>query len=223
MSVTDDDVTAADTVPAAPAGGVRWKRFAAMLGLTGAVTAALVTLTAQGVLAANFSISGMPFKVTADRLDGHGFQQWATIDEMAGGDKNPNAGDSGGQLFLLVSAINKAELTKLCQSVDLGAVAIKITAGDNGTPVKATALVVDSDLITGDADFSNINVGQDASTFNQVIDPKTGKPITGPLGVFGQQADNVVITNLMQNNYSTTASVFTLPHLRMALSTSGGC
>ena len=220
MSVTNDEVG----TPEPTAGGVRWKRFGAMLGLTGVVTAALVALTAQGVLAVNFSISGMPFKITADRLDGQGFEQYATIDNMAGGADNPNAGDSGGQLFLIVSAINKAELTKLCQSVDLGGVAIKITAGDAGTPVKATALVVDSDLITGNADFSNINVGQDASTFTKVIDPASGKPIApDQLGIFGQQADRVVITNLVQNNYATTASVFTLPHLRMELSTKGGC
>src|SRR5690349_16702515 len=107
MSATEE-VGAAEPVQDAPTSGTRWKRFGVMLGLTGAATAALVTLTAQGVLAANFSISGMPFKIKADRLHGVGFQQWATIDEMAGGDKNPNAGDTGGQVLVMVSAVNKA-------------------------------------------------------------------------------------------------------------------
>ena len=73
-------MTTPDNVPAA--GGVRWKRFGGMLALTGAVTAGLVALTASGVLAANFSISGMPFTVTATKLHGEGFEQFATLDQM---------------------------------------------------------------------------------------------------------------------------------------------
>jgi hypothetical protein len=200
-------------------GGVRWKRFGIMAGLTGAVTAGLVALTANGVLAANFSISGMPFTVTATKLHGTGFEQFATIDTMI--EDSPNAGDTGGQMVLIVSAIDKAELTKLCQSVSLGGMNLKITAGDGSTPVSATALVVDSHLITGDADFGTINVGQDASTFDKVHDPATGKVIKGGEGVFGQQADTVDILNLRQNNYATTAAKFTLPHLRMTFTTDG--
>ena len=211
-------MTTPDNVPAA--GGVRWKRFGGMLALTGAVTAGLVALTASGVLAANFSISGMPFTVTATNLHGDGFEQYATLDNMI--DNSPNAGDTGGQMVLIVSAINQAQLTNLCQSVSLGGVNLKITAGDNGNKVQARALVVDSDLITGDADFQNINVGQDASTFDKVTDPATGRTIKGGEGVFGQQADTVDIDNLRQNNYATTAARFTLPHLRMAF-TSSGC
>jgi hypothetical protein len=211
-------MTTPETVPTA--GGVRWKRFGGMIAVTGVVTAGMVALTASGVLAANFSISGMPFTVTATNLHGDGFEQYATLDNMI--DNSPNAGDTGGQLVLIVSAINQAQLTNLCQSVSLGGINLKITAGDNGHKVQARALVVDSDLITGDADFTNINVGQDASTFDKVTDPATGKTIKGGEGVFGQQADTVDINNLRQNNYATTAARFTLPHLRMAF-TSSGC
>jgi len=212
-------MTTPETVPTA--GGVRWKRFGGMLALTGAVTAGLVALTASGVLAANFSISGMPFTVTATNLHGDGFEQYATIDNMI--ENSPNCTpDNGCQELVIVSAINEAQLTKLCQSVDLGPISLKITAGDNGNPVQAKALVVDSDLISGDADFKNINVGQDASTFDKVKDPNTGEKIKGGEGVFGQQADTVDINNLRQNNYATTAAKFTLPHLRMSF-TSSGC
>ena len=207
------------STPEVAAGGVRWKRFGIMLGLTGAVTAGLVTLTANGVLAANFSISGMPFTVTATNLHGDGFEQYATLDTMI--DNSPNAGDTGGQMVLIVSAIDQATLTNLCQSVSLGGVNLKITAGDNGNKVQARALVVDSDQINGDANFTNINVGQDASTFDKVHDPATGRVIKGGEGVFGQQADTVDINNLRQNNYATTAARFTLPHLRMLFSGNG--
>lgn len=189
-------------------GKTRWRRFAAMLVASGAVAVAMVTLTAQGVIAAQFSVSGMPFIVTAERLDGTGFEQFATLDEMA--PNSPNAGNTGGQLVLIVSAIDSAKLTKLCQSIDLGGMYLKLTAGDAGTPVTARTLVVDSDVLSGNASFTNINIGQDASTLTAV------PGVTGNIGVLGQQADLVTITNLRQNNYATTAASFTLPNLHMS-------
>lgn len=193
----------------------RWRRFAAAMGVSGALAAAMVVFTANGLLAASFSISGIPFTVTASELRGTGFEQFAAIDEMAPG--SPNAGDTGGQVVVIVSAIDRATLTNLCQSIDLGGMALKITAGDSGRPVSARTLVVDSDLITGDAEFTQINIGQDASTLDKVPGVK------GNIGVFGQQADEVTITNLRQNNWATTAATFTLPNLRLAFTTSGGC
>ncbi|MEV1289446.1 DUF6230 family protein [Micromonospora sp. NPDC049679] len=194
-------------------GRVRWRRFSAMILGAGAISAALVALTAEGVLAAQFSISGMPFTVTADKLSGTGFEQFATLDQMA--ENSPNQGDTGGQLVLIVSAIDKAELSNLCQSIDLGGMHMKITAGNAGKPVAAKTLVVDSDEIAGDASFNNINIGQDASTMDAV------PGVRGNLGVFGQQADTVTITKLRQTNYATTAATFSLPHLRMSFASDG--
>jgi hypothetical protein len=200
--------------PPSARGGMRWKRFAGMLGVTGAMATAMVALTAQGVLAANFSISGMPFVVTAERLDGTGFEQFATLDEMI--PDSPNQGDTGGQVVVIVSAVDKATLTKLCQSVSLGGMYMKLTAGDDKDPVTAKTLVVDSDLVQGDASFNKIDIGQDASTLSRV------KGVNGNPGVFGQQAETVEILHLRQNNYATTAATFKLPHLRMAF-TDDGC
>jgi hypothetical protein len=217
MSTTKQPVSPADPgaddaeqeFPAAA--GVRWKRFGAMFALTGAMAAGLVALTAQGVLAAGFSISGMPFVVTADKLDGTGFEQFATIDET-----EPLPGEDPEQKVLIVSAINTATLTNLCQSVDMVGGYLKITAGDAGEPVSAKTLLVDSDLITGNASFNKINIGQDSSTLDQV------PGVVGNRGVFGQQADHVQILNLRQNNFATTAVTFKLPHLRMTF-TPNGC
>jgi hypothetical protein len=209
----DDDPETTQDVPLSR-GGMRWKRFAAMLGITGALATTMIFLTAQGVLAAQFSISGMPFVVTAEKLEGTGFEQFATIDEMI--PNSPNEGDTGGQVVVLVSAVDRATLTKLCQSVSLGGMYMKLTAGDGKDPVSAKTLIVDSDLISGDASFNNIDIGQDASTLSQV------KGVTGNPGVFAQQADTVQILNLRQNNYATTAATFKLPHLRMSF-TDDGC
>lgn len=189
------------------------KRFAAALLVNGVAAAALVTLTANGVLAAQFSISGLPFTVTADRLEGNGFEQFAALDTMVPG--SPNEGETGGQVVVMVSAVREAELTNLCQSINMGGMYMKLTAGDNGTPVRANNLVVDSDLIEGNASFTSIDIGQDASTLDQV------PGVVGNIGVFGQQARTVVIEDLRQNNYATTAAAFRLPHLRMAFSQEG--
>src|SRR5437764_13982345 len=62
-------------------GKVRWRRFAAMMLGAMATATVLVVLTAQGALAASFSISGMPFVVTADHLHGAGFEQFAAADK----------------------------------------------------------------------------------------------------------------------------------------------
>ncbi|MET7704539.1 DUF6230 family protein [Micromonospora sp. NPDC005413] len=200
--------------PGPPRSGLRWRRFAITFGTVAAGAAGMIMLTAQGVLGAQFAISGMPFTVTADKLTGTGFEQFATLDQMI--PDSPNQGDTGGQVLVIVSAIDKAELTNLCQSINLGGVNLKITAGGNGKPVTARTLVVDGDSVAGNASFENIDVGQDASTLDQV------PGVTGNPGVFAQQADKVTITNLRQNNFATTAAVFNLPNLRMAF-TSDGC
>lgn len=194
-------------------GHTRWLRFAATFVGTGAVAATLVALTAQGVLAAEFSISGLPFTVTASQLDGTGFEQFATLDQMP--DNSPNTGDTGGQVVVVVSVVGSGKLTNLCQSISLGGAFLKITAGDGGTPVTAKNLVVDSDAISGDASFKNIAIGQDASTLTKV------PGIHGNIGIFSQQADTVQIKNLRQNNFATTAAMFTLPNLKIAFTDSG--
>ncbi|MER7277909.1 DUF6230 family protein [Dactylosporangium sp. NPDC000244] len=190
-----------------PLGQTRWRRFALMMGISAAVTTGLVVLTGQGVIAASFSVSGMPFVVTADELQGTGFEQYAVLDQMEPG--SPNEGDTGGQLILIVSAVDNAKLTNLCQSINLGGTNLRLTAGSAEHPVTATKLIVDSDLITGDASFTSIDIGQDASTLTRV------PGATGGIGIFGQQAETVSIKHLRQNNYATTAATFNLPNLRM--------
>ncbi|MDO0925156.1 DUF6230 family protein [Streptomyces sp. TG1A-8] len=206
--------------PAAPsgtAGGegrgrVRPRRAAVMAVPATLVAAGLAVLTAQGALGVQFAISGMPFTVTATELNGTGFEQFGGLDNMADG--SPNAGDTGGQVLVVTSAIKKATLTKLCQSVDLGGTNLLITAGGGAEKVTASDLTTDSTELSGNASFDNIEIGNDAST----LDKANAK---GPIGVFSQQADTVHIGNLRQTNYATTAAVFKLPGLKLRFSGSG--
>jgi len=185
-------------------GKVKWRRFAIVAIPTFVVAGTLVGLTAEGALASSISVSGQQFTVTADSLTGTGFAQYGNI--LPGG---PN-----GEQPVIVSAIQNATLANLCQSVSvptpLGNLTIRLTAGGSGTPVSATNLVVDANDLSGStATFNNISIGQDAGTLG------------GTSGSFGEQADSVSISGLVQHAWYTTAGTFTLPNL--SLSFGGSC
>jgi len=182
-------------------GRVRWRRFAVIMVPALAAAGALVVLTAQSVIAVSFSISGTPFTVTATQLKGQGFEQFGILDTSV---LNNLPGHTN-QIVLTANAIRSATLSHLCQSVTLGSLTLRITAGGGSQPVRATNLVVDADQLSGNASFGNIHIGQDASTLTEVPGVK------GPAGDFAQQADTVTIDNLRQHAYATTAGTFTLP------------
>jgi hypothetical protein len=181
-------------------GRVRWRRFAIVMVPAVFVAAVLIGLTAKGAVAASFSVSGQQFTVTANSLNGTGFEQYGSTYKESNGKLQPVA----------VSVIRNATLSNLCQSVKVLGVTLRITAGSGSTPVTASNLVVGATDLSGNATFNNISVGQDAGTLNQA-------PETGPAGTFGQQATSVSITNVHQLAWSTTAGVFKLPgfHLQV--------
>ncbi|MFX0592425.1 DUF6230 family protein [Melissospora conviva] len=210
MSTEEESTTTASP----DEGKTRWRRFAGAMIATAAMGAGMVALTAQGVLANQFAISGMPFTVTVNELDGDGFAQFARIRNTL--EDNPVGEPYGGQYVVLVSAVDKATLSNICQSIDMGGVHMKLTAGKPGRPVTADKLVIDGDVINGDlAEFTSIDIGQDASTLDEV------PGVTGGIGIFGQQAERVKIRNLRQNNYAASAATFRLPGLSMSFSQSG--
>jgi len=194
-------MTSSGNAAAVTRGRVSWHRFAMIFLPALAVAVVLVVLTSQSVLAVSFSISGTPFTVTAKQLRGRGFEQFGVLDtsvlKVLPGNTN--------QIVLTANAIRSAKLSHLCQSVTLGGLTLRITAGNGSTPVSATDLVVDADRLSGDVTFTKIHIGQDASTLTTV------PGIKGPPGVFAQQATAVVIDNLRQHAYATTAGTFTLP------------
>jgi hypothetical protein len=187
-------------------GRVRWRRFAAILVPAIVAAGVLVLLTAQSVIAVSLSISGTPFTVTAKQLDGRGFEQFGIVD-MSTVNNLPGGRN---RVLLTSNAIRSAKISHLCQSVKIGGLSLVITAGDGRTPVSATDLVVDADRLSGStASFTNISIGQDASTLTEV------PGITGPAGEFAQQAATITITDLRQHAYATTAGTFTLPGFRL--------
>ena len=186
-------------------GKTRWRRFAIVAVPAVAIAGVLVGLTAQGAIASSISVSGEEYTVTASQLSGNGFEQF-------GGEVS----NSKGLQPVIVSAINRARLTDLCQAVTVGPLTLRLTAGDAGTPATADNLIVDASGQTGSvATFTNISIGLDAGTLTE--DPGTA----GGAGSFGEQADTVTIDNLNQDTWLTTAGTFTLPDLRLGFG--GGC
>jgi hypothetical protein len=186
-------------------GKVRWRRFAIAAVPAVAIAGVLVGLTAEGAIASSISVSGEEYTVTATQLTGTGFEQF-------GGEVS----NASGPQPVIVSAINSAKLTGLCQSVKIGPVTLRLSAGTGGTPASASNMIVDASGQTGsEATFKNISIGLDAGTLTE--DPGA----SGAAGSFGEQADTVTIDNLNQDTWLTTAGTFTLPDLSLGFG--GSC
>lgn len=189
-------------------GRTRWRRFAAVAVPAIVAVAAIGIGVANGAIPASFSISGQQFKVSADALNGTGFEQYGgTLNKATGGLPVPVA----------VSEIDHATLTNLCQSVatstPLGVITLQIRAGTvAGHPAEADSLVIGMTELSGNATFHNIKIGRDGGE----LDSGT------PNGSFGQSADSVDITNLQQKAYSTSAGTFTLNNLSLKLLVGAG-
>jgi hypothetical protein len=194
------------TKPDTPAEGrTHWKRFGLALVPAVAASAALLAMSAQGALAASFTISGQAARISADHLHGDGFAQYGWLDKSARGDAIPVA----------TAAIRHAELKNMCQSVVfqlpiVGELTLRINAGGGDKPVVAEDLFIDMNQLDGDATFTNIEIGRDASTLDK--GPKNGK---GLQDMFAQQADMVDIDHLTQTMYASHAGVFRLNGLHL--------
>lgn len=185
-------------------GRTNWRKFGVVMVPALAAAAATVIAVAQGAMAASFQVSGQSFTVTFDRFTGEGFQQYATVD----------TGSDGKQYPVAPTGIHRMTAERMCQSVAVpvplvGTVILRLTAGQGDRPVSARNLVVDTEALQGEAEFSNVRIGQDAGTLDEVPGH------AGPEGTFGQRADSVEITHLKQRARSATAGTFLLPGLRL--------
>jgi hypothetical protein len=188
-------------------GGTRWRRFGAMMALGLLAATGVGTLVSQGALAASFTVSGQQFKVSADTMDGTGFVNYGTVDGTARNQAEPVA----------VAAMKTATLHNMCQSVVttlpiVGDITLVIRAGQGDTPVTAENLFVDMTQMNGDATFTNIEIGNDASKLNK--GPASAK---GQQDMFAQQADTIHVANLRQVAWASNAGVFHLNGMNMSV------
>lgn len=172
------------------------------------VVGALGAGVVNGSVPVTFAVSGGQFNLTADHLHGTDFTQYGSAVTVKANSSTQAVAES---------TIGDAKITNLCQSVAQpfggSVVWMKLAAGGAGhDAVHATSLVIDMTHLSGDATFTHIDIGQDASDLSS----------HGQLGGFGQSADVVDIDNLSQTAWATTAGTFTLPGLDLSLKLGGG-
>ena len=170
-------------------GRTRWRRFAvaSSVGMVGVI--GLYVLTATGAIAVSVTIpSNVPYTVNVKHLAGSGMVMRPTT--VAGH-------------HAMEMVIGHAQITSLDQQICAGHIGVKIHAGDAGTPVDATGLVIDStNLNAGSANFGGgISIGL----------------IDGQLGMQSEGAQPFTIDSLQQNNsvLFTKGASMTLPGLTM--------
>jgi len=201
----------------APAyGRTNWRRFALAATIPAVAAVGVMAGVAQGAIPANFVVSGTPFKLSADRLEGEGFTQYSGMAQAAA---NADPG-TGGNKVLAISGIASADIYNLCQTVAVGPVVLRIEAGKNeDNPVHAEDLLIGMTELSGDATFKNIDIGVDAAHLSR--DKSDTQPADnkkhGDSGGFGQEAEHVTILGLKQTAYSTSATTFKLSGMSLKL------
>ena len=174
-----------------------------------AASALLLGGVAQGAVPVSFAVSGSQFQISASKLDGTGFSQYAGVTKDT----------EGGEHAVAIANIKQATLSDLCQSVvtdtPLGKVGVLITAGGGKNPASASDLQIGMTGLKGDSSFTNIRIGVDATTVN--TEEK------GSAGDFAQDADGITIDGLQQTAWSTQASVFTLTGMKLELTDGETC
>ncbi|MEH0846299.1 DUF6230 family protein [Micromonospora sp. CPCC 205711] len=180
-------------------GRTRWRRFAAMMVPTTAAVGAILFGMQSGAIASDITVSGQTFKIGAERLEGDGFKQYGGKVKEKNGTVHPVA----------LAEISSADLYKLCQSVKADGIPVVLTihAGEGKEPARAKDLLIAMDSLDGNATFTNIKIGRDASELNA----------SAQAGSFGQNAEHVTITGLQQVSRYTTASTFNLVGLRLKI------
>jgi hypothetical protein len=197
-----------DSQGIAAEGRTNWRRFGLVMIAPTVVAVGVVAGVASGAVAASFSISGTTFRLSADKLVGEGFVQYSA----------PLKTGSGAVVPAAMSGIASADIYNLCQTVKVGPIILRIDAGkDPKNPVHGDNLLIGMSQLSGDATFSDINIGQDASTLNA-----DNFDHHGDVGGFGQQAKSVTIDGLQQVAYSTTASTFKLSGMSLKLFVGNG-
>jgi len=201
-----------DTSGAQVLGRTSLKRLGIVMVPTVLAAGALTVLMAQGAIAVSFAISGQTAQMKIGELQGNGFAQYGSVDKGASGTQTPVA----------VSAFKTATISNgLCQSVatnlgPLGTYTLTLTA----TGADASDLIIDmQSLKASEADFTNINIGVDASTINT-----SAAGAQGTAGLFGQAADKAVLTNIQQVSNATSAGSFDLHGMSLSIAKSStGC
>lgn len=191
-------------------GRTRWRRFGLAAGAGVGATALVGWLAMTGALALQFAFSGIPFTLTADRLEGDGFVQYAFPDRLASGSFEPllegKAGavaDAGGPVnnvkqspvdsqFYAADTVTQFRTATIgglsqaiCAPVPLGLGAIQVVLSGAGDTEADNLVIQAPALAANTASFNNIIIGSSVrdSLTRQGYQP--GSDFTDPYGALG--------------------------------------
>lgn len=186
-----------------PQSHTSWGRFALLTVPALAGAGALLVGAANGAMAVSFAVSGQQFKISADEMRGEGVAIYGSLDEDVRENVRP----------VSVAAIEDAEIDNLCQSVltefpILGQVSLQLSAGTEDTPVESSDLFIDMTQMSGDTEFSELEIGRDASTLD-----KGPEGAQGMQDLFGMQGDSITVSDLEQTAWAANAGTFRLSGL----------
>lgn len=192
-----------------PRGRTSWKKAAAV-AVPGVLAISVMGVSmAQGAMAASFAVSGTNFKVSSGKLTSDGLSSYVDVDRSTDDKQHP----------VSLLAMNKAELSTICQSArvktPVGTVVFTLEAGGDAGAVTADSLILDSDQLTGDAQFGTAQIGRDASTLDAVPGVK-GKP-----GAFGLQVEDVSVTGVRSRAWTAMGGNFNLKGLKINVGLGG--
>jgi hypothetical protein len=230
-------------------GRTRWRRFGLVGGIGLAAVALVGYLAMTGALALSFAISGIPFTLSADKLSGSGFVQFAYPDQLAtntssalnkGAAAVVNAAapinntftvPNGGPTFVsdTVTSFKSATISNLnqviCAPTLPGMPSIKVHLSGAGDTIASNLVIQAPALSAATADFSNITIGQtvkSAISSQGVPDPYGA--LNSDLGnSFAQGADAATLTGISQIGVGTEAGTFSISGLKLYAEFVGSC
>lgn len=177
-----------------------WRESMKLFGLMMGSVAALSYGMMKGAVAANYAVSGAPFKVAIGE---------AQIGSMVAYPDTATGG-SGKRQGVLLAGLNGVEAKKVCLSLSaptpFGDVGFRLDAASNGKPLTLDNTVADATAVTdGGGTLNNAEIGRDASTFDNGVRGPDGKEIVGPKGRAGIQTGAGKVNNLKASAVTGTA------------------
>lgn len=161
---------------------------------------------ANGAIAATFTVSGAPGKLSADNFVGQGVAQYGSVEHTA-----------DGATPVVTAGFREAHAANFCVSfpvTDLpgvGPVVLRI-ATPSAEGFQADDLLVSLDELSGDLVQRNVEIGRDASELDKGPAEAKGLP-----GGFGLQSDTLEIANFRNRPRAITAATLRLDQVRIAV------
>ncbi|MGH3662216.1 MAG: DUF6230 family protein [Micromonosporaceae bacterium] len=177
-----------------------WRQSMTLLGLLMGAVAALSYGMARGAVAANYAVSGAPFKVVVGEAKLDGMVAYPDTAMDSGEKRHP----------VLLAGMGTVQARDVCMSMStptpFGTVGFRLNAGADGKSLTLRNTVADTTAVAdGAGTLTNAQIGRDASEFDNGVTGPDGRPVQGPKGRSGVQVGGGSVKNLKASALTGTA------------------